>query len=120
MTLVSVVLCPEAAYCGNVPLLGSPAPQGGLHTLGMLLAGCEVLQPEGGIFFSRKEFLPLPLSQTVPCCGSCFNPVFSSLSGVTVPRVVLNLLCPSEEVNSEPSYAAICPALFPFKLTYYS
>ena len=39
--------------------------------------------------------------RTVPFCGCSFYPVFSSLSGVVVPRVVVNLSGLWEEVSSE-------------------
>ena len=58
MTLVSVVLGPKAAYCGNAPLLRSPTPSGKVSYL-RIAPGCAALWLEGDFFFSSKEFLPL-------------------------------------------------------------
>ena len=118
MTLVSVVLSPKAAYSGNAPPLRSPTPPGRLCTLGcsQLTVKCRSLQRwlcplQKGISASSTSV------STVPCCGGPFHPVFSSLSVVIVPRVVVNCLCLWEEVSSESTCAAI---LTPIPLNFYS
>ena len=47
------------------------------------------------------------LVRTVPCCGGSFYPVFSFLSRVIFPRIVVTWLCLQEEVSSGSAYAAI-------------
>ena len=62
---------------------------------------------DGDVFSLQKGISASSTSvTTVPCCGDSVYPVFSSLSGVLVPTVFVNLLCPWEEVSSESAYAA--------------
>lgn len=83
--------------------------QGRLRTLGLLQAGCEApCLVKLAFFLSINEFWPLPPKSALSLLQRFFYyPVFSYLSGVIVPRVVVNLLCPREEVSSESTYAAV-------------
>ena len=91
MTLVSVLLSLKAAYCGNAPLLRSPSPPG----MGLYL---KIAPSQPWSASARRWLFPLcrwisassTSVSTVPCCQSSFYPVFSSLSGVIVPRIVVN------------------------------
>ena len=47
------------------------------------------------------------LLRTVPCCGGSFCPVFSVLSRVIFPKIVVTWWCLWEEMNSESAYATI-------------
>ena len=109
MTLVSLVLSPEAAYCCKALLLRSPTPPGKalyLKIAPSTMARMWLFPLQKGISASSTSV------RTVPCCGGSFYPVFSSLSGVIVPRAVENWLCLWQEVSSESSYADIFPAIF--------
>ena len=46
-------------------------------------------------------------NRTVPCCGHSLYAVFSSLSVVIFPKIVVTLLCLWEEMSSESASAAI-------------
>ena len=109
MTLISVVLSPKDAYSSNALPLRSPTPPGKAVYLRVApgwpwsTAACErsFFPPQKGISASSVS------GRTVPCCRGSFYPVFSSLSGVTIHRAVVSLLCPWEEVSSESAYATI-------------
>ena len=94
------------AYCSTAPSL----LQEKLHPF-EIAAGHEGLQL--GLVFSSAEmyFCLFHRVSVVPCCGGSFYPVSSPLSGVIVPRVVVNLLCLREKVSSEHSYTSIFPAV---------
>ena len=82
--------------------------QGQLHALGLLLISHEALRfakPLERIFSLQKIISASSRSiSTVSCCEGSFYPVVSSLSGVIVPRVVVNLLCPGRRwVQSLPT-----------------
>ena len=47
------------------------------------------------------------LVRTVPCCGGSLYPVFSSLSRIIIPKIVVTWLCSWEEKSSESVYPAI-------------
>ena len=65
-----------------------------------------------GFFLQQKGISASSTSvSVVPCCWGSFYPVSRSLSEVIVPQVVVNLLCPWDEVNSESSYATIFTAI---------
>ena len=108
MPLVSIVLGPQYAHSGGAPRLRAPRLQGGLRTCELLPAAVKLAACEGGVFPLRKG---VSASSTpvriVRCCRSSSHPVFSSVSGVIFPRVVVSWLCPREEVSSESAYAAI-------------
>lgn len=83
MTLVLVVLRPEAAYSDNTVLLRSHTPPGKAADPKIPLgrprsaAACE-----GGFFLSRREFLPLPpQSALFLVVGVLFIQIFNSLLG---------------------------------------
>ena len=109
MTLVLVVLSPKASYRGNALLLRSLTPPGKAEHLRIAPGQLgSAVACEGGFFFSPKRNFCSPTSvSTVLCCRGNFYPVFSSLSGLIDPRVVVNLLCPWEEVSSESAYTTI-------------
>ena len=100
MTLVSVVLSPKAAYSGNAPLLRSPAPPGKAPYLRIAPSLPWSAMAHGGRYFSEQSALSFVVRVL-------FIHFFSSLSGVILPRVVVNLLCPWEEVSSESAYTAV-------------
>ena len=75
-------------------------PQGGSCP-----AGCEVLLLTKVAFFSPEGISAYSTSvRTVPCGGGSFYPVFSSLSELIFPRIVITWLCPWEEMGSESAY----------------
>ena len=108
--LIEVVPSLKEADSGNGLTLRIPLFQGGLCTLGWLLpshlwssAACE-----GGFFFSPEGISASSASvRTVLCCGGSFYPVFSVLSRLIFPRIVVTSLCSWEEVSSESAYDAI-------------
>ena len=111
MTLVLVVLSPEEAYSGKAPLFRSPTPPGKAMCL-RIASGWpwSAVACRGGFFSLQKGISPSSTAvRTVPFCGSSFYPVFSSLSGVFVPRIAVNSLCPWEEVSSESTYFLLTP-----------
>ena len=96
------------AYGTNASPLRSPLLQGGLCNLGWLppswlwsSATCKgrFFSPEGSSASSSSV-------RTVPCCEDSFYPVFTFLSGVIVPRMVVIWLCSKDKVSSESAYAA--------------
>ena len=91
-----------------IPCSGPPLLQGRLHTLGLLLVSHDCCGLPRWLFsFYKGIFASSASVRTVPCCKGSFYPVFSSLLGVIIPRVVVNLLCRCEEVSLESAYAAI-------------
>ena len=108
MTLVLVVLSPKDAYSNNALLFRTSPLHGRLRTLGLLLDGHEVPWLAKVSFFPLQKGISASSTsvRTVPCCGGSFYPVFISLSELSVPGVVVNVVCPWEEMNSESAYAA--------------
>ena len=72
---------------------------------------CEAPQLECGFFPSRKEFMPLQPQSELSLAVRVLFIQFSvlSLGRIIVPRVVVNLLCPWQEVSSESFYTTILP-----------
>ena len=64
--------------------------------------GCHFFPWCGHISVSPTHLCPFTL-----CCGDCVHPIFRSFSGRIIPYVVVDLLCPWEEVNSRSSSATI-------------
>ena len=110
MTLILVMLSSNAAYCGIALLLRCPAPPGKALYL-RIAPGCEALRLECGFFLSRKVFLSLQPQSDMSLVSQLFYPVSGSLSGIIVPRGVVNWLCPWEEGSSESSYTSIFPEI---------
>ena len=109
MILVSVVLSSKAAHCGIALPLRSPAPLGRASYL-KTDPVCEVLWLECVLFHLQENPSSSSTSvSTVPCCGFILSSFWFSL-GVIVPGILVNLLCPWEEVSSESSYASIFSA----------
>ena len=103
-----VVLNLKDAYSGDMPPLRTPLLQGRLHMLELLLAGCEALNLTMVAFFSPEGISAASLSvRTVSWCGCSFYPVFSFVSRVIFPRLVVFWLCSWEEMSSESAYATI-------------
>ena len=106
MTLILIVLSPKAAYCGTALLLRSPTPPG--KALYLKIAPGWSTMAKTWLFLLQKGISASSTSfKTVPCCRVSFHPVFSSLSWAIVPRIIVNLLCPWEEVGSESANTAI-------------
>ena len=89
-------------------LAQGPVPPGRLRTCELLPAALKLAACEGGVFPLQKGVSASSTSvRIVRCCRSSSHPVFRSVSGVIFPRVVVNWLCPLEEMSSEAAYADI-------------
>ena len=80
-----------------------------MRTCELLPGGCEALRlVKAAFFLSRREFLPLLPQLGLSVVVEVPLIQFSVLSqGLIFPRVVVNWLCPWEEVSSESAYTAI-------------
>ena len=97
---------------GALPGSGPRASREGCIPVSCSRAAVKLAACEGGVFPLQKGVSASSTSvRIVRCCRSSSYPVFSPVSGVIFPRVVVNWLCPREEVSSESAYATILTSL---------